>query len=531
MDYVEWSNAFNFVGMKKTTIWILGIVMGLSFLSLLYLQVSYIEEMVKMRREQFDESVQRSLDQACRNIELMETKQYLEADAAATEKAAQLSRGAEDASHTHVSDDEVVKYTQRYSVSSSGGLSSFEWEMKVQPNVPKTIISTGKNISQTSRTLREILKDRYVYQRALLDEVVYNILHTASDKPLRQRVNFKQLDAFLKMELRNNGIDIPYHFTVTDRVGTMVYHCSDYIPDGNETLYSRILFKNDPPARMGMVNVHFPTLDSYIFSSVRFMIPSVVFTFVLLVTFIFTIYIIFRQKKLTEMKNDFINNMTHEFKTPISTISLAAQMLQDPAVGKSPAMFQHISGVINDETKRLRFQVEKVLQISMFERQKASLKMKDVNANDLIAGVVNTFALKVEKYNGTITSNLDAESPWVFVDEMHFTNVIFNLLDNAVKYKRPDVDLTLNVRTWNEAGKLHISIQDNGIGIKKENLKKIFEKFYRVHTGNQHDVKGFGLGLAYVRKIIQDHKGTIRAESELNVGTKFIIVLPILKNE
>jgi len=223
--------------------------------------------------------------------------------------------------------------------------------------------------------------------------------------------------------------------------------------------------------------------------------------------------------------------MTHEFKTPISTISLAAQMLKDPAVGKSPAMFQHISGVINDETKRLRFQVEKVLQMSMFERQKTILKMKDVNANELIKGVINTFTLKVETYNGKVTSELMAEDPHIFVDEMHFTNVIFNLLDNAVKYKKPEGDLLLDVKTWNDSGKLYISIQDNGIGIKKENLKKIFDKFYRVHTGNLHDVKGFGLGLAYVKKIINDHKGSIRAESDLNIGTKFIITLPLLKNE
>lgn len=517
--------------MKKSTIWILGIVMGLSFLSLLYLQVSYIEETVKMRREQFDESVQRSLDQACRNMELAETRSYLEADAVATEKAAQRVKEAEKNGESHVSDEELVEYSQRYSVRSSGGLNHFEWEMKIEPHVPKPIISTGKNIPQTARTLREILNDRYVHQRALLDEVVFNILRTASDKPLKQRVNFKQLDAFLKVELRNNGITLPYHFTVTDRVGTLIYHCSDYVPDGNETLYSHVLFKNDPPQRMGMVNVHFPAMDSYIFSSVRFLIPSVVFTLVLLVVFVFTIYIIFRQKKLTEIKNDFINNMTHEFKTPISTISLAAQMLQDPAVGKSPVMFQHISGVINDETKRLRFQVEKVLQMSMFERQKATLKMKDVNANELIAGVVNTFALKAEKNNGTITTDLDAKCPWIFVDEMHFTNVVFNLLDNAVKYKKAEGELRLHVKTWNESDKLYVSVQDNGIGIKKEDLKKIFDKFYRVHTGNRHDVKGFGLGLAYVKKIIQDHKGSIRAESELNVGTKFIIVLPTLKNE
>ena len=517
--------------MKKSTIWILGVVMGLSFLSLLFLQVSYIEEMMMTRREQFDESAQRSLDQACRKMELAETRSYLEADAVATEAAAQRAKEAEEANEAHVSDEELVKYTERYSVRSEGGLGHFEWSMRIEPNVRKPIISSGKNIPQTARTLRDILNDRYVHQRALLDEVVFNILRTASDKPLKQRVNFRQLDAFLKEELHDNGITIPYHFTVTDRVGTMIYHCSDYIPDGNETLYSHVLFKNDPPQRMGMVNVHFPTMDSYIFSSVRFMIPSLIFTLVLLVTFIFTIYIIFRQKKLTEIKNDFINNMTHEFKTPISTISLAAQMLQDPAVGKSPAMFKHISGVINDETKRLRFQVEKVLQISMFERQKAALKMKEMNANELIAGVVNTFALKAEKNNGKITTDLDADWPWVFVDEMHFTNVIFNLLDNAVKYKKPEGELQLHVKTWNESDKLYISIQDNGIGIKKEDLKKIFEKFYRVHTGNLHDVKGFGLGLAYVKKIIQDHKGAIRAESELNVGTKFIIALPTLKNE
>lgn len=530
-------NAFNFADMKKSTIWVLGIVMGLSFLSLLYLQVSYIEEMVKMRREQFDESVRRSLVQACRNIELVETKKYLEDDVVATERAAQLSKEQVPEGQNGEDAGEVEAHTHSYSITTDGlgGYSSFELKMRISANrpsnIPKAIISTGKNIPQTSRALQEIIKDRYVYQRALLDEVVYNILYTASDKPLNKRINFKQLDLFLKTELLNNGIDIPYHFTVTDRDGTEAYRCPDYTAEGSENTYQRVLFQNDPPARMASVNIHFPTLNSYIFSSVKFIIPSLIFTLVLLVTFIFTIYIIFRQKKLTEIKNDFINNMTHEFKTPISTISLAAQMLKDPAVGKSPAMFQHISGVINDETKRLRFQVEKVLQMSMFERQKATLKMKEVNANELIAGVVNTFTLKVEKYNGKITSTLDAENPDIFVDEMHFTNVIFNLLDNAVKYKKPEGELLLNIRTWNESGKLYISIQDNGIGIKKENLKKIFDKFYRVHTGNLHDVKGFGLGLAYVKRIIQDHKGTIRAESELNVGTKFIIVLPLLKNE
>ena len=232
------------------------------------------------------------------------------------------------------------------------------------------------------------------------------------------------------------------------------------------------------------------------------------------------------------MKNDFINNMTHELKTPVSTISLAAQMLKDSDITKSPDVFRHISGVINDETKRLGFLVEKVLQMSLFERQKAALKLKEVDANDLVISVANTFALKVEKYDGTLDVDLQAVDSAIYVDEMHITNVLFNLMDNAVKYRRPEVPLTLMVRTWNDNnGKLLIAVEDNGIGIKKEYLKKVFDRFFRVPTGNVHDVKGFGLGLAYVRKIIEDHKGTIRAElGPGNVGTKFIITLPLIKS-
>ena len=517
--------------MKKSTIWILGVVMGLSFLSLLYLQISYIEEMVKMRNEQFDESVKRALMAASKDVESAEVARWLREDISEAEKKAW-----EQAQGTN---GNGMVQTHRFMMTSPDGTIRSSVELKTfsnQPSeLPRAMISRkhgAKTIPQTSRSLADMIKNRYLYQRALVDDVVFNMLYHASDKPIEERVNFKNLDQYIKSGLIDNGIgDFDYHFKVIDRDGREVYRCSDYSDEGSESSYAQPLFLNDPPARMSIVKVHFPGKKDYIFDSVSFMIPSMIFTFVLLITFIFTIYIVFRQKKLTEMKNDFINNMTHEFKTPISTISLAAQMLKDPAVGKSPAMFQHISGVINDETKRLRFQVEKVLQMSMFEKQKATLKMKEVNANDLIAGVVNTFTLKVEKYNGKITSNLDAVNPDIFVDEMHFTNVIFNLLDNAVKYKKQEGELLLNVRTWNESGKLYISIQDNGIGIKKENLKKIFDKFYRVHTGNLHDVKGFGLGLAYVKKIIQDHKGAIRAESELNVGTKFIIVLPLLKNE
>ena len=488
--------------------------MSASFLILLSLQVGYIEEIVSMRHEQFDESVKRSLYNAAHKLEVYETMRYLEKDAAETELSNQMGK-------------QGGMVTHQYDFKSDGKVSSFEMRTIIMPQRPKK----ENKIPEASRSLQEVIRNRYIHQRELMDEVIYKILYTASNLPLEQRINFRALDRDLQAELLHNGIEIPYHFTVSTSDGREVYRCADYETEGEEDCYSQVLFGNDPPNKMGILKIHFPTMNSYIYSSVRFMIPALFFTVVLCMAFIYTLYVIFRQKKVTELKNDFINNMTHEFKTPISTISLASQMLTDESVTKSPQMLQHITGIINDETKRLRFQVEKVLQISLFDQQKATMKMRELDVDELLTGVVNTFALKVEKNGGTIITNLEAQDATIYADEMHITNVVFNLMDNAVKYKRDDEALRLTIHTWNEQGKFCLSIQDNGIGIKKENLKRVFDRFYRVHTGNLHNVKGFGLGLAYVKKVIQDHRGSIRAESEYGVGTKFIIVLPLLNSK
>ena len=518
--------------MKKTTIWLVAIVMGLSFLGLLFLQLKYIEAMVQMKKEQFDESVNKALYQASRNLELNETLRYLERDINASERKTNKSVKNNDVlDQTY----DNIGHSHQYAETGQGGSSYSSFELKTMAmkpsSMPKAMIlrSDKNSISEATKSMREIVKNRYIYQKALLDEVVYSILYTASEKPLRERINFKMLDQDIRTELMNNGIDIPYHFTVSTQDGREVYRCPDYTDEGEDYTYSQTLFRNDPSNKMGVVKIHFPEMSSYIFSGVRFMIPSVAFTIVLLVTFIFTIVVIFRQKRYTEIKNDFINNMTHELKTPISSISLAAQMLGDESVTKSPVMMKHLGGVINDESKRLRFLVEKVLQMSMFDRKKAIFKKKELNLNDLVENVANTFTLRVEHTDGHITTELNATEPTIYVDEMHFTNVIFNLLDNAVKYRDPDRPVELTVKTWNDKEKLYFSVKDNGVGIKKENLKKIFEKFYRVHTGNVHDVKGFGLGLAYVKKMVDLHKGEIHVESERGKGTKFIISLPIIK--
>jgi len=299
--------------------------------------------------------------------------------------------------------------------------------------------------------------------------------------------------------------------------GREVYKCPDYVSDGEENSYSQVLFRNDPPNRMGVVKVHFPEMNSYIFSSVRFMIPSIIFTIVLLVTFIFTIVIIFRQKKYSEIKNDFVNNMTHELKTPIASISLAAQMMNDKSLTKSPKMIEHLGGVLNDETKRLRF-----------DSKKAVLKKKYVDVNEMVETIAHSFTLRVEHTGGKVYTEIDAIDSKMYVDEMHFQNVIFNLLDNAVKYAKADQPLNVYLKTWNTNDHLYLSIRDTGQGIKRENLKKVFEKFYREHTGDLHNVKGHGLGLAYVKRIVKYHDGEVYAESEKGKGSTFVIKIPLI---
>ena len=505
--------------MKKPAIIILVIVMGLSLASLLALQVRYIEEITSLRYAHFNESVKRSLYETAHKLELSEAKRYLEQGADAAPGITTV------VDSIHTSTDTTIVQRTHQAVAKDGSVFRSR-ETTASTNLSdKYFTKKGTSKSEQKRSLEELMALRYAKEKALVDDVIYSILYTASDNPLERRIDFVELDQILNTELNSNGISIPYHFTVYNNNGQVVYQCTDYEEKGSSHTFTEPLFSNDPVQSGGTLEVHFPYLGRYVWRSMWFILPSVIFTLILLITLIMTLTQLVRQKKLTELKNDFINNMTHEFKTPISSISLAAQMLGDESVKKTPALTQRLTSTIMDETKRLRFQVEKVLQMSMYSNQQANLHMKEVDINELIAGVCHTFTLKVEKNHGKIITKLQATDSITCVDDMHFTNVIFNLMDNAVKYKRPDADLELVVETWNEPGLLCISVKDNGIGIKKEDLKRIFDRFYRVHTGNVHDVKGFGLGLAYVHKIVKDHKGTIVAESEYGIGTKFIIKL------
>lgn len=484
--------------MKKTVISLLTIIMFISFACLLGLQIKYIDEIVTIRKENFDEAVNKSLYRTVYKMDVKDAELQIEI---------MNSLRADSLDQCDVIDSCMSKDTSN-----------------------NVLIYSCKDVDFGDLMFKSEVQgnEGSVKDNKILDEVlIRDFLRTNDKRSIEECLDIEVLDQMLQAELHNNGIDIPYHFIVTTSSGREVFRCSDYDSEGAENCYSVPLYKNSHVSKMGTLKVHFPDMRRFIFDSLWYIVPSLLFTMALFGTFVVTIVLLFRQKKISEVKNDFINNMTHEFKTPISTISLAAQMLGDDSVNKSQQMYKRLSSTIIDETKRLRFQVEKVLQLSMYDQQKANLKMKEVNANELITSVVKTFALKVEKNSGKIITDLKAENPMVLVDDMHFTNVVFNLLDNAVKYRRADSNLELKITTWNESDKLCISIQDNGIGIKKDDLKKIFDKFFRVHTGNVHDVKGFGLGLAYVKKIINDHRGCINVDSEIGIGTKFIIKVPV----
>lgn len=518
--------------MKKKTIWTIAVIMGLSFILLLFLQLTYIREMANMKKEQFDESVNRALYQASRNLELNETLRYLEKDVRETERKENYQGNGSAGTQKDDADS-----SSRRTANSFRGSNYLTFRMKMKMDnpvkMPKAmILINDKNSNNAaSRSLQEIVKNRYVYQKALVDEVVMNMLYSASDKPLKERVNFKILDQDIKAELINNGVNIHYHFIVTTQDGREVYRCPDYSDEGSEFTYTQVLFRNDPSSKMGVVKVHFPDINSYIFSSIKFMIPSVFFTLILLVTFIITLVLVFRQKRYNEIKNDFVNNMTHELKTPIASISLATQMLNDDSVTKSEKMRKHLVGVITDETKRLRFLVEKVLQMSMFDRKKSSFKKKHLDLNEMVESIANSFSLRVEHTGGKINVDIGAVDSDIYVDEVNFQNVIFNLMDNAVKYRKTDEPVDIYLKTWNDDKWLYLSVHDTGKGIKKDDLKKIFEKFYRVGTGNVHDVKGFGLGLAYVKKVVDLHDGEIKVDSEYGKGSTFTIKLPVIHDE
>lgn len=272
-----------------------------------------------------------------------------------------------------------------------------------------------------------------------------------------------------------------------------------------------------------------PNLRVFLWKSSVWMIAgSVLFTLLICTAFFITVQTMLRQKKLSEIKSDFINNMTHEFKTPLATISLAVDALKNEKVMQSREKMQYFSGIIKDENKRMNKQVETILQAALLDKEDVQLNMKHQHVHDIISRIMDNFKLQLEDKQGRADIRLDARNDLIEADEVHFTNLLTNLIDNAVKYSK-DTGLYILVTTQNTGNNIRIKIEDNGIGMNKETVNRIFEKFYRAHTGNIHNVKGFGLGLSYVKSMVDAHKGKIKVESAVGKGSVFTLDFPLLK--
>ncbi len=341
------------------------------------------------------------------------------------------------------------------------------------------------------------------------------------------QVNISELNRIFRQKLHERGIDLDYQLAVINPAKNKMF-CTSARMDKQKLLRSEYhvnLFPSRFISGPTFLQVYFPHKFSYLMSNMWLRVVTAFFFIgIIIFSFAFTIWTIFRQKKLSLMKNDFINNMTHEFKTPITTISLAGQAITDPDVSNDSNRLKRFGNVILEESRKLSNQVEKILQMAILDRTNPNLKNEVVNMHEVIENLVSNYKMRFHDKQ-VFTLDLQAQIATVKGDQVHLTNVIDNLIDNAVKYSCDIQDIT--IRTRNEKNYISISISDKGIGMSKEELKMIFERFYRVHTGNVHDVKGFGLGLTYVKTMLDAHGGKINVKSEPGKGSTFEVLLPI----
>lgn len=367
-------------------------------------------------------------------------------------------------------------------------------------------------------------------QNKVMNDLMQEMLSYGKPINIEERLPQIILDSIIEKVLIRKGIKSKYKFGVFNENAEMIYGKESEKESLLESTYQIDLFPMDFFSSRYFLIIEIPDERIIVIRSMWLMLGvSAFFVLIIIFAFYYTIATIFKQKKLSIIKNDFINNMTHELKTPISTISLACEALSDKDIGNSDDTRTRFVSMISDENKRLGSLVENVLQSAVIERGELKLKKEKLDIHKIITNAVQNINIQVQKKNGVIIINNRAKNIFLIGDKVHITNVIYNLLDNAIKYTATTP--IINIETSDLVGGVMIKIKDNGIGISKEHQPKIFEKLYRVPTGDRHDVKGFGLGLSYVKSIIESHEGEITLDSSLGKGSSFNIYLPTIKTD
>lgn len=524
---------------RKTLRWIIGL-MGLSMIGLVAFQLYWIDSLVTANEERFRKDVLDALNNVAIKLEKQETIETIAAyqklnyltSPAHEERKKFLKQRRENGQNLKVTkrdNQQVIVLTD----SVAGGIFEFvvnissESDLFLEGVPPPPGVELEEQILEKDYKIRELETqlDRVSRKYEMTFGVMRDLMNPG--RSLISRFNPTQLDSLLKNELTNKGIDIQYNYGVLSPQLNRFVSLSN--PETKEQLVKSelqaSLFPNDIFGSDSHLIVDFPEKGNYLLNQVwSALVSSGILIAVILFCFGYSIRTIVRQKKLSEMKNDFINNMTHELKTPISTVSLAVEALNDKDIEGSALKHKYLR-VIGEENKRLGDQVEKVLQIAAIDRRDYNLKEEILRMNEMVENAAEHISMQIEQRGGRLNLVQNASRNEVKGDQMHITNIILNLLDNANKYSPESPSITL--RTESDEDNFILTILDHGIGMTKEQQKHIFEKFYRVPTGNVHDVKGFGLGLAYVHRMVEAHGGKIHVESEPTKGSKFSITLPL----
>lgn len=501
--------------MNKKAIWAIIGLMSAAVIGVVVLQMDLIRTAVHVNEERFEKNVYAALSSVVRRLEAEENREVF----------------------NHSINGFMTTYYQE--VQHEGG----EAEGYSMNEAPDAMPSLANHSNLLDELMAEFANPCTCSQCMARKDNTYRSLmvyfqQNTREFPLEQRIKLQHLDGVVKQELANRGIETEFNYGVfsRDKKSFIIvdghYVVEDAQPKeilpGYRTIYNSPykvdLFPEDVPSP-GLLMIHFPERASFVWRSLWMnFLGSIIFTSLILFCFAYTINVIFRQKKVSEMKTDFINNMTHEFKTPIATISLAADSITSPIIASNPDKVTRFANIIKQENKRMNSQVEKVLQMALIDKRDFSLKLSEINLHDVINHAIENINLQVEKKDGTAMARLEAANPVIEGDVTHISNIINNLLDNANKYspEKPEIE----VHTRNVPNGVEVAVTDKGIGMNKEQRKHIFDKFYRVHTGNLHDVKGFGLGLSYVKAIMTAHKGAIDVKSELGKGSTFILSFP-----